>query len=257
MGTRNLTVVQHNGEYKVAKYCQWDGYPSGQGATILDFLINRFDKQKFIANLDKCYTDQDKLDQMWKDAGSDPETGMIEMRKSEAFTKIHPQLGREMGGDVLEFIQDSTADSILLPFDIEFAQDGLFCEWCYIIDLDKDTLEVYTGFHKETLEYGTRFGTEPDERGYLPVQLLAQYPLASLPTLDQFIQDCTDDDEDDFDPSEIPDHQVNPRVLIEKTHDFFQVAIEQSGQPDLAKLLADYLEYSMDEFLEYAENKSS
>ena len=27
MGTRNLTVVYLDGQYKVAQYGQWDGYP--------------------------------------------------------------------------------------------------------------------------------------------------------------------------------------------------------------------------------------
>ncbi len=37
-GTRNLTCVVVGGEYKVAQYGQWDGYPSGQGLTALNFL---------------------------------------------------------------------------------------------------------------------------------------------------------------------------------------------------------------------------
>lgn len=32
MGTRNLTAVYIDGEYKVAQYGQWDGYPEGPGA---------------------------------------------------------------------------------------------------------------------------------------------------------------------------------------------------------------------------------
>ena len=38
MGTRNLTCIVKDGQYQVAKYCQWDGYPEGQGLKILKYL---------------------------------------------------------------------------------------------------------------------------------------------------------------------------------------------------------------------------
>ena len=41
MGTRNLTmVINQKGEKKVAQYGQWDGYPSGVGVSVLNFLKN-------------------------------------------------------------------------------------------------------------------------------------------------------------------------------------------------------------------------
>jgi hypothetical protein len=40
MGTRNLTMVISGGKTKIAQYGQWDGYPSGQGKTVLEFLRN-------------------------------------------------------------------------------------------------------------------------------------------------------------------------------------------------------------------------
>jgi len=52
MGTRNVTMVISGGETKVAQYGQWDGYPSGQGVTILNFL-KRFSLKKFKKQLDK------------------------------------------------------------------------------------------------------------------------------------------------------------------------------------------------------------
>ena len=43
MGTRNLTAVYLDGQYKVAQYGQWDGYPEGQGITALTFLRDKMD----------------------------------------------------------------------------------------------------------------------------------------------------------------------------------------------------------------------
>lgn len=61
MGTRHLTLVQHNNEMKVAQYGQWDGYPKGQGKTVLEFLhkanMDKFKKQlakvRFTTNVEK------------------------------------------------------------------------------------------------------------------------------------------------------------------------------------------------------------
>ena len=38
MGTRFLTAVFADGQYRVAQYGQWDGYPEGAGVNILHFL---------------------------------------------------------------------------------------------------------------------------------------------------------------------------------------------------------------------------
>jgi len=52
MGTRNMTmVIDQEGAKKVAQYGQWDGYPSGVGADILNFLKNTELFEKFKAKL--------------------------------------------------------------------------------------------------------------------------------------------------------------------------------------------------------------
>ncbi|MHC5949058.1 hypothetical protein ACVXZ3_04645 [Providencia hangzhouensis] len=45
MGTRHLICVAKDGDYKVAQYGQWDGYPSGQGLTLLTFLRDKLKKR--------------------------------------------------------------------------------------------------------------------------------------------------------------------------------------------------------------------
>lgn len=44
MGTRNLVAVQIDGQYKIAQYGQWGGYPEGKGVDALTFLRDRMDE---------------------------------------------------------------------------------------------------------------------------------------------------------------------------------------------------------------------
>jgi len=39
MGTRHLICVVLDNEYRVAQYGQWDGYLTGQGKEIVNFLL--------------------------------------------------------------------------------------------------------------------------------------------------------------------------------------------------------------------------
>lgn len=139
MGTRNLTIVRSNGKVKVAQYGQWDGYPTGQGQTIADFL-SKADIKKFKSKVDKLkiYTNED-IQQAYKDAGHDGGE-WITMEVSNRKNKAHPALDRDHGAGILELIYNGTVDKVKL--DEGFKNDGLFCEYCYEIDLDKGTVVV-------------------------------------------------------------------------------------------------------------------
>lgn len=50
MGTRNITRVISNNQLKVCQYCQWDGYPTGAGKDIIDF-IRETDDDRMIERL--------------------------------------------------------------------------------------------------------------------------------------------------------------------------------------------------------------
>jgi hypothetical protein len=57
MGTRHLICVKHQDEYKLIQYGQWDGYLSGQGKDVYDFLQNEFERETFIKNLNSMVTE--------------------------------------------------------------------------------------------------------------------------------------------------------------------------------------------------------
>ena len=67
MGTRNLTIVLKNGEHKVAQYCQWDGYPEGQGRTA--YLLLKGNVAVVEQSLDKCqWITEEQIEQRWRAA---------------------------------------------------------------------------------------------------------------------------------------------------------------------------------------------
>lgn len=191
MGTRNLTCVIHNGEFKVAQYCQWDGYIEGQGKDIVEFFTTRFDKGTFIKNLNtlKIITIEE-VSNRWKECGAD-DSGLCNIATSNKFKEQYLHLHRDCGAKILDLIQDGKIKDIYLY--VDFAYDSLFCEYCYIINLDTMELEVYKGFNREILDKNERFYKEnPDDRGYYGVKLWGKIKLEDLTVgkfLDTFKQD--------------------------------------------------------------------
>ena len=189
MGTRNLTCVVKDGKYRVAKYCQWDGYPNGQGITILAFLqgLTKTRMATFKAKIEKCRfitdADADALVASIDSTGADPEKSL-------------PSLYRDMGGTILEFIMKSEEESIPLLDRLSFAGESLFCEWAYVIDLDKGVFEVHKGFNKEPLQVGERFRDIPVvHKEYLQVRKLKEWKLSKLPTKAKFLAALTPEEE--------------------------------------------------------------
>ena len=106
MGTRHLTAVYQNGEYKVAQYGQWDGYPDGQGLICLEFLRDKLagNWSAFRDAVAKCrYISKEELGKLMKEYG-EREDGSISIWDYDRFQKDYPALGRDMGSEVLEYM---------------------------------------------------------------------------------------------------------------------------------------------------------
>lgn len=184
MGTRHLVAVQIDGTYKIAQYGQWDGYPSGAGAIVLAFLktadLERFKRQ--VRRL--SWISQEELERRWVQAGAKPGETFVSLAVAEAFKKRWPELSRDTGAKVLEIVYEAE-QPLLLDDSIDFAKDGLFCEWAYVIDLDTNTFEVWEGFGKEPATEGRFPGEVVD--GYGPVFLRAKWSLDALPEGAEFL----------------------------------------------------------------------
>lgn len=196
MGTRHLISAHIDGEYKLAQYGQWDGYPSGQGLSVLKFLKSA-DLESFKRNLKTCsYITDDEWNKLWEDIGVDvSKEKYVSTEVAERFYSRNPQFNRDMGADILNYITQSSS-SIKLRNSIDFVKDSLFCEWAYVIDFDKGTLEVFQGFNQSPLDSTERFYTEEVPKKsvggetYYPVKLCATFELVNLPTKEDFLNTC-------------------------------------------------------------------
>lgn len=174
MGTRHLIAVYQNGVHKIAQYGQWDGYPAGQGRTVLEFLNDA--------------SAVDMLRNYWLKNCRFLSAAELE---KPVDLDMHPQLSRNLSADILNLA--ASVDRLALVDSLGFAADSLFCEWAYVIDFDTNVLEVYKGFN--TTEAVGRFKDMPTEEDseYKPVTLIQTYPLDKLPTVEQLVADCDAD----------------------------------------------------------------
>lgn len=180
MGTRNLTMIVLGEEIKVAQYGQFDGYPSGQGLTALEFLKTH-DLDKFKEKV-RCLNWLSHED-------------LVEINNTTNWAKEYPWLSREAGADILEYIY--SGEAINFKDNRDFAADSLFCEWCYVIDLDKGVFEVYEGFNSEPLNKNERFySIQREDTKYYPVKHVKTYNLNELPDGGTFVNECDPPEED-------------------------------------------------------------
>lgn len=197
MGTRHMVGVVLDGDFKVAQYGQWDGYPSGVGADIVTFCKD-VDYETFKDKLRsvRFCTDEDRkeIQERWNSIGAG-EGGWVTMEQAREFNS-EPKfyaLSRDVSAGVLNMIMNDQVE--FLSDDRDFPKDSLSCEWAYVIDLDRHMLEVYEGFQKTTPKKGRWAGNEGFSDGYMACTLIAEYRLDELPTVDEFVLQTDRDDD--------------------------------------------------------------
>ena len=196
MGTRNLTVVFMDGEYRVAQYGQWDGYPEGHGMTCLLFLREKMNEAKFREALKnhKWITPEEYEARLDDIVNGRP---FFNPDDSKVLKVRYPEFHRDTGAEILELIQNGGTTTKLLKNDITFAADGTFCEWAWVIDLDKRTFEAYEGFRHEPTTDKDRFYflREHEEGSYTCVKKVAEWSIDNLPTKEEFLKAFEQDGE--------------------------------------------------------------
>jgi len=191
MGTRNVTAVMIDGEYKVAQYGQWDGYPSGQGVDALR-ILKEVDLDKLAEAVRNCtWITKEAHEEHYIECGAERGAQWITMEVSDEFKKRFPELSRDTGAKVLKIILEKNgcklADNITSA-----TSDDSWCEFVWCVDFDKRTFEGYSTWSAYS---------ESSER-FPPFNLIKVYSLDDLPSEEQFLAECEPKDEDEDEDEE-------------------------------------------------------
>jgi len=203
MGTRGLIGYYSKGVTK-ATYNHFDSYPSCLGEDVRAYLSERTPRELYedfqgirLINEDDEITPEDVIKY----------SGVWYGNVGKAF--LNGELGdqgwyallRENQGDF-----DAYAEIGLMIDGISFIKDSLFCEWAYIINLDRGVLEVYKGFQTKKPKKNRYAMTKDEiavvkaEKGwyhsdmsgkrthhknqYYNCDLIAQIPIEDVPNFD-------------------------------------------------------------------------
>ena len=146
MGTRGAYGFHKDGVDKIT-YNHFDSYPIGLGADVAAFVCQHtdeemnaiFDRIILVATNEKPTGDQIAECMPFFDGNvseQTPEDWYCLLRKAQGNLEAYA------GG--LRYMVDQA----------DFLKDSLFCEWGYVINLDKGVLEIYRGFQRHLRRTG-------------------------------------------------------------------------------------------------------
>lgn len=209
MGTRGAFGFIINEQEKIA-YNHFDSYPEGKGVEVLRWLreADLDDVRKRVADL------------LVVDPDSSPTPEDIERLKQYANMHVGgPMSGTPLGEASWYQLLRETQGDLTLTLRAGVMEDGhlfpldsLFCEWAYIVDLDKNRFEIYEGFqkklpkkgrwkgrptktedeqaYKEHVQYAKDHGRDPWlplRSEYKAVELAVHWSLIGLPGDEEFL----------------------------------------------------------------------
>lgn len=138
MGTRHLIQVDYTWETKIAQYWQWDWYIEWQWYNILNFLRKKENIEKLKEALKKVrFLKED--DEIIKKYNENLEKNKLTPEQKDWFNIF---ISRDIWSNILFNIIESEENEIILRDDRDFKEDTTFCEYYYIINLDKMTLDI-------------------------------------------------------------------------------------------------------------------
>lgn len=138
MGTRHLVSVVSKGQTKIAQYGQWDGYPTATGVDIQDFLDGA-NLDAFRSRVDSLeWWDDNDVRTIWEQAGA--KDGWVSLEDADKVKARYPELSRDTGSEILWLVLSRKVTKVV--DDSSFADDDVFCEYHYLLNLDDNTISL-------------------------------------------------------------------------------------------------------------------
>lgn len=171
MGTRHLVAVVSGGKRRIAQYGQFDGYFTGVGDDVFNFVKNKMNFDVFKERVEalQFYTKKelDDLDKQYENTNKD----------TAKLFEEHPELTRSTSAEILELVQDGSVTKVVDSW--SFGADSLFCEYAYVVNLDSKVVECYTGFNrKKAVGRFARYNRVTAE--FKPVKLFKKIPFDKI-----------------------------------------------------------------------------
>jgi len=202
MGTRGAVGFALDGKLKLT-YNHYDSYPSGLGDEVMGFVRNIV-RCETLENLKAKVKSLEMVEE-----GSKPTKAQIQQYKDSLDLSVGEQNSEDwycllrglQGVKGLEAVAEGKC--LHLTNSENFPEESLFCEWAYVMDLDRQVVEVYKGFQSKAHKKG-RFANaakpanwNPDYKGqefYYPCKLVMEIPFEAvafeneicLKTMDKF-----------------------------------------------------------------------
>lgn len=178
--------------YKKQDYVHYnhsDSYPSYLGLSVLNFIqgtsleeLQKIASQIVLVSEDETPT-VSQIEELEKNHFLNYFT-----EKDDWYTILRPAQGNlNAYKEGLKFMIDGK----------DFLLDSLFCEYAYIINIDNQTLEFYSGFNKKDRQHNGRYANKQNvnnNKDYYGVCLIAKYPLEEIIQSNDFeflIEDMT------------------------------------------------------------------
>ena len=187
MGTRGAYGFHKGGRDKIT-YNHFDSYPTGLGADVAEFVKNHTDEE-----MNEIF---DRI--VMVRSNGVPSAEQIK----ECFRFYRPSVSMNTPEDWYSLLRATRGDLEIyakgLRYMIDnatFLKDSLFCEWGYVINLDKDVLEVYRGFQKAPSK--NRYYNPFSNDGYYNCALIREVSFETLREPNTYMATLEDEIEPD------------------------------------------------------------